>query len=77
MNNLIIEINKILSSNYPIETSFNNIHNLSHFWIMSNDFHKFIPFQININGDILTGQYKNKRIKYIVGMSIYYYTLQY
>ena len=71
MNNLIIEINMILSNNYPIKTSFNNIHNLSHFWIMSNDWNKFIPFQININGDILTGQYKNKRIKQVVTNKIH------
>ena len=71
MNNLIIQINKILTNNYPIETTFNNIHNLSHFWIISNDWNKFIPFQININGDILTGQYKNKRIKQVVTNKIH------
>ena len=47
MNNLIISINKILKENYPLEISFDKINSLSHFWIKSNNYNKFFPFNIN------------------------------
>jgi len=46
------KINKILKNNYPIKTSFNDINNMSHFFILFNDWNKFIPFQLNIEGKI-------------------------
>ena len=62
MNNLIISINKILKENYPLEISFDKINSLSHFWIRSNNYNKFFPFNINIDGLILNGEYKNYKI---------------
>jgi hypothetical protein len=62
MNNLIININKILKENYPLEISFNKIDSLSHFWISNNNYDKFFPFNINIDGMILKGEYKNYKI---------------
>lgn len=63
---LIKKINKVLHINYPIK--FNNLKNLdklkdlSHFWLKINYINKFLPFEININGNILSGKYKNYQI---------------
>lgn len=63
---LIKKINKVLRINYPIK--FNNLKNLdklkdlSHFWLKINYINKFLPFEININGNILSGKYKNYQI---------------
>jgi len=62
MNNLIININKILKKNYPLKISFDKINSLSHFWILSNNWNNFLPFNININGFILNGKYKDYKI---------------
>ena len=62
MNNFIKKINKILKKNYPLDILFEDIHYLSHFWIRSNDWNKFLPFNIDIDGLILNGQYKNYKI---------------
>ena len=70
MNNLIININKILEKNYPLEISFNKINNLSHFWILSNDYSKFLTININIDGVILHGQYKNYQIIKVITTEI-------
>ena len=66
MNNFIKKINKILKKNYPLDILFEDIHYLSHFWIRSNDWNRFLPFNINIDGLILNGQYKNYKIIQVV-----------
>lgn len=66
MDNLIININKILKKNYPLKISFDKINTLSHFWILSNDFNKFLNIRISINGLILNGQYKNYQIVKVI-----------
>ena len=43
---------KINSLKEDIKTSFNNISELSHFYILFNNWNKFIPFQFNIEGKI-------------------------
>lgn len=60
--NIITTINKILKKNYPLQASFDTINNLSHFWILSNNYNKFLTIQMNIQGVILSGQYKNYHI---------------
>ena len=44
--------NKILKNNYPIKASFEDVNNLSHFWILFHDFTRFMPYKINIEGKI-------------------------
>ena len=63
MNNLI---NKILKKNYPLEISFDKINTLSHFWVLSNYYNKFLTININIDGLILNGQYKNYQIVKVI-----------
>ena len=55
-------MNKIIKKYYPLKISLDKINNLSHFWILSNDWNKLLPFNININGVILNGKYKNYKI---------------
>ena len=62
MINLISSINTILKNNYPIKKSFDEINNLSHFEIFSNNYNKFLTININIDGLILSGPYKNYQI---------------
>jgi len=62
MNNFINNINKIIKKHYPIPISIENINTLSHFKISSYDYNKVLPFRMNIDGLILTGQYKNYKI---------------
>lgn len=59
-NDLIKKINNVLHNNYPIKV--NNLSDLSHFFILSNDWNKFLPFEININGEILSNEYKKYQI---------------
>lgn len=61
-NDLIININKILKTNYPLKSSFDNINTLSHFWINHTLSNKILPFQIDINGYIISGKYKTYKI---------------
>ena len=58
-NKLVEKTNHILLKYYPVKISFDKINTLSHFWILSNDFNKFLNIRISINGLILNGQYKN------------------
>jgi hypothetical protein len=52
-----------LKKYYPISIPFNNIKNLSHFNLQNiHNFHKFLPFHMNINGLILDGEYKDYKI---------------
>lgn len=74
MNNLISKINKLLETKYPIETTFNDIHKLSHFYIESNNWNKFISIHFDINGKILNSDYKNyKIIKVITNKTLNWY----
>ena len=66
MNNFIKKINKILKKNYPLDILFEDINHLSHFWIRSNDWNRFLPFNIDIDGLILNGQYKNYKIIQVI-----------
>lgn len=59
-NDLIKKINNVLHNNYPIQV--NNLSDLSHFFILSNDWDKFLPFEINIEGEILSSEYKKYQI---------------
>jgi len=56
-NDIKSEINKILSEKYPIKINkkelLDNLQNLSHFFIMSFNWNKFLPYNIDINGNIL------------------------
>lgn len=63
MNNIITTINKILKKNYPLKISFDQIYKLSHFHISNIiNFDKYLPININIDGLILSGIYKNYQI---------------
>lgn len=80
MNNLIIICNKILKKTYPLKIEFDKINTLSHFWILSNDFNKFFTINMNIDGLILNGQYKNYQIVKVITTEIidwYKYLLLY
>lgn len=70
MNKIIVTINKILKKNYPLKVSFDEINNLSHFWIESNDWNNFLKININIDGLILTGPYKNYQIVKVITTQI-------
>lgn len=60
---LVNEINKILKEIYPIKnTTFKNIHNLSHFDIKNMYENLYLPFKMDINGKILSGEYKSYQI---------------
>jgi hypothetical protein len=70
MNNFIISINKILKTNYPLKISFDKINSLSHFEILSNNYNKFLVINMNIDGIILNGQYKNYQIVKVITTEI-------
>ena len=70
MDNLIINVNKILKKNYPLKISFDKINTLSHFWIKSNNFNKFLNTHMSIDGRILNGQYKNYQIVKVITTEI-------
>jgi hypothetical protein len=68
-NELIDEINKILQKYYPIKKNFNNINELSHFWII-NIVKKnyYFPFHIDIESNKIAKVFTTKYItwkKYI------------
>ena len=75
LNSLKNKINEILRKKYPIKSSFDNITDLSHFWIKGGivDWNKYFPFHINIDGLILDTNYaKYKIIKVITINNIEY-----
>lgn len=56
-----------LKKYYPLPIIFKDIKNLSHFRIQNiNNYSKFLPFHINIDGLILSGEYKNYKIIFII-----------
>jgi hypothetical protein len=63
MNNLIYKINKLLEK---FKMTFNDIHKLSHFYIESNNWNKFISIHFDINEKILNSDYISKPIHNLV-----------
>jgi hypothetical protein len=60
---LINKINKILKETYPIKnTTFKDIYNLSHFDIKNMYEDLYLPFKMNINGKISSGDCKSYQI---------------
>jgi len=57
-----IYLKKLIKKTYPLKISFDKLYTRSHFHIKSNDGSKFLPFKINIDGEILNGKYKNYKI---------------
>lgn len=60
-NELIDKVNQILEKYYPIKKTFNNINELSHFWItniVKFDYH--FPFQLNITSDKIAKVFTTK-----------------
>lgn len=60
------EVNNLLFIYYPVKTEFNKINNLSHFFINSSNWNKFLQYSFDINGVILNGTYKNYIIKNVI-----------
>jgi len=58
---LIEKVDKILLKYYPIKISFDKIDNLSHFSILSSDYKKILPINIDMNGE-----YKNYKIVKVI-----------
>lgn len=71
MVNLQNKIVEIVNNNYPIKKSFNELHNLSHFYIKSSNWKELLPFNIDIKGNILSGSYKNYKIIQVITTKIY------
>ena len=70
---LIEKINQILLKYYPLKISFDKINTLSHFRILSNDYKKFLSINMNIDGVILNGEYKNYQIVKVITTKIFYW----
>lgn len=60
--NVIKKINKSLKNTYPLKISLNKINTLSHFYVNSNNYNKLLSININLQGQILNGEYKNYKI---------------
>ena len=68
---LIEKTNHILSKYYPVKISFDKINTLSHFQILSNDYKRFLTINIDIDGVILNGEYKNYQIVKVITTKIF------
>ena len=68
---LIEKTNHILSKYYPVKISFDKINTLSHFQIVSNDYKRFLTINIDIDGVILNGEYKNYQIVKVITTKIF------
>jgi len=58
---LIKQVNEILKKYYPIKKTFDDINQLSHFWLSLTEKQK-LPFQFDIDGNITSGIYKSYKI---------------
>jgi len=65
-NKLVEKTNNILLKYYPVKISFDKINTLSHFQIISNDYKRFLTINMNIDGVILNGEYKNYQIVKVI-----------
>jgi hypothetical protein len=63
---LIEKTNDILLKYYPVKISFDKINTLSHFQIISNNYELFLTINMNIDGVILNGEYKNYQIVKVI-----------
>jgi hypothetical protein len=70
---IINKIKEVLTNNYPLNITFDELNNLSHFYILSNNWKKFLNFNIDINGNILSGKYQNYKIINVVTNKEYYW----
>ena len=68
---LVKKINDILSKYYPIKISFDKINTLSHFNILSYDYERFLTINMNLDGVILNGEYKNYQIVKVITTQIF------
>ena len=68
---LVEKINNILLKYYPLKISFDKINTLSHFQIISNDYERVLPINIDIYGVILNGEYKNYQIVKVITTEIF------
>jgi hypothetical protein len=68
---LVEKINDILLKYYPLKISFDKINTLSHFRILSNDNERFLTINMNIDGVILNGKYKNYQIVKVITTEIF------
>ena len=68
---LFEKINQILLKYYPIKISFDKINTLSHFRILNNDYKRFLTINMNIDGVILNGEYKNYQIVKVITTEIF------
>jgi hypothetical protein len=68
---LVKKINDILLKYYPLKISFDKINTLSHFSILSYDYKRFLPINMNIDGVILNGEYKNYQIVKVITTEIF------
>lgn len=64
-SSLIHKINEISRHHYPLPVEMDEMIQLSHFKISSNYWEKFLPFQVNVKGRIVTGPYKNHQILHL------------
>jgi hypothetical protein len=60
------KINEILKNMYPLKATFDDISNLSHFYICFNNISKKILINMDINGIIIDGPFKKYKIKTVV-----------
>jgi hypothetical protein len=58
--------NNILQKYYPLNYHFENIYNLSHFKIISQNWNQYLPFHFNLEGNIIDGEYRNYKIINII-----------
>jgi len=68
---LVEKINDILLKYYPVKISFDKINTLSHFQIISNNYELFLTINIDIDGVILNGEYKNYQIVKVITTKIF------
>lgn len=70
-NILVEKTNHILLKYYPVKISFDKINTLSHFQIISNNYELFLTINIDIDGVILNGEYKNYQIMKVITTKIF------